>query len=238
MFLIPPPGLTKKKGPLLPEFIGVSAASAGDGPTSLQPGLPSYQEGDLLIFIAAVGSAGINITGTPSGYSLFASTSANLAGDGTSRMSCWYKVATASESNPTVNFTGGTGYKVASLFSFRNAKLTVPAAFISYVGQSNSFTSNTPMPGTQADGSIRLSAFYCNRVSTASLITGNPTFPGTITQRVSKQGGGGGDNANGDRGMYMYTGVRPTVTTGGIVISGFNSTTTGALNVEVAIDAP
>lgn len=233
-----PIGLTKKKGGKLPPaFVDVGIASAGDGTPNITAPLPAYQEGDLLIYLVAVGSNGISISSPPTGYTALTSVNQNLAGDGVSYLNSYYKAASASESPQPIGLSGGIGYKVASLFSFRNCKVTAPPSLTSYVGQAITFPTAGSMQGSTADDNIRLMAWYCNRSSTSQLDGGVNLLGTGETQRVFKIGGNGGDNAFGDRGMFAYTGVRPAIGSGSLTLSGFQSSSTAALAVDITVEA-
>lgn len=97
-------------------FVAAGTADS-DNNASLTPGLPAgWAEGDLLLVLAAIRNSGTGTVDTPAGYLELAS-SGNVALLG--------KRATASESGPTVTFTGGAAGAdtIAQMAAFRNAEL-------------------------------------------------------------------------------------------------------------------
>ena len=246
MFLVPPPGLTKKKG-APPEFVDISSVGLGDGANSIQPGIPTYQEGDLLFLIYGGGSGN---TAQPvasiTGYTTKGARSTNAAGDGNSFLSIWAKIATASEGSPVINLSGSVGYKVAALMSFRNhghaLASDMPTTISVREDFSNSFTTVSTMLGNQVDSNIRIMTWWVNRQSTNPLTGGTPvTRPDSpnSTSRLERVGNGGGDNpGSGDRGLFVFTGVRPTISTAQLTVSGFQGGgDKGAIGAGGAIEA-
>lgn len=96
-----------------PTFVNAGTAAHGDN-ASLTPGLPaSIAAGDLLLVFAAIRATGAGVPNLPAGYRLLADLG-NVALFG--------KYATASESAPTVTFTGGVSGNTTSaqMAAFRN----------------------------------------------------------------------------------------------------------------------
>jgi hypothetical protein len=86
--------------PVAVSFVAAGAAAHGDN-ASLAPALPAgWQQGDMLIGVAAIRSTAAFPSGATGGYDWLLATEGNLR--------LFWKIATASESAPTVSFAGGT----------------------------------------------------------------------------------------------------------------------------------
>jgi hypothetical protein len=249
MFITPPIGLMRKKGVVVPppEFVGLSSNGLGGGNSSIQPGLPTHQEGDLLFLIYGGGSSNSTQPNTTvTGYTIKGLRSMDAAGDGNSYLSTWSKIAGASEVNPTINLSGGTGYKVAALMSFRNHGLALASDLAATISvrenNASSFTTVTTMRGTTDDNSIRIMTWWVNRSGSGILTGGNPvTVPDSpnSTSRLERVGTNSGDSpASGDRGLFIFTGVRPAISTAQLSVSGFQGAADkGAIGAEATIEA-
>jgi len=105
----------------LPSFVASSAAVTAVN-TSVIPTLPAgWTEGDLLVIFATIRNSGAGSIVVPAGWA------AMLQIDNIALLG---RRATASESNPTVNITGGVAGAdvIAQMAAFRNTELVPPAA--------------------------------------------------------------------------------------------------------------
>jgi hypothetical protein len=107
--------------PSVPAFVSAGTAAHANN-ASVSPGLPaSIAAGDLLLIWAAIRNSGTGTVNTPTGYTLLLDMSnARLFG----------KIASASESGPTVAFTDGVANAdtSAQMAAFRNVPLTATAS--------------------------------------------------------------------------------------------------------------
>lgn len=118
-----------------PALINTGAAATGNN-ASVVPALPTgLLEGHTMLMLASIRNSGTGTVNTPTGWSVLA-TSGN--------MSLFGKVAGASESAPTVSFTGGVANAdtIAQITAFSNLPLNV----ITSATQLNASAANVAYP--------------------------------------------------------------------------------------------
>lgn len=131
------------------KLIGTGAAAVGNN-ASVVPALPAgIAAGDLLLCFAAIRNSGAGVPSTPTGYTL-------LAGSANARV--FGKIATGSESAPTVAFTGGVANAttLATMVAFRGAALTVQNS----AEQLNASAQNIATPALSGVGTAALVLWF------------------------------------------------------------------------------
>lgn len=124
-------------------FVATGSAASGNG-TSVTPGLPGapgeLQSGDLLLLEASSRNSPTGVPNAPSGYSTLLNAS---------NLRLFGKIATSSESAPTVTFTGVAAGDdtLARMAAFRRAQLGPRAA----VQQENASAQNVHRPDPPID---------------------------------------------------------------------------------------
>lgn len=115
-------------------YLGNGSSSHADN-ANVTPTLPAHSEGDVLLIFAAIRNTATGVPVCPTGYDTVYN-DANMAVFG--------KIAGASESNPTVSFTGGSAGDSCSarMIAVENATLEV----IDAVTQSNASAQNIATP--------------------------------------------------------------------------------------------
>ncbi|WP_410669130.1 hypothetical protein [Amycolatopsis sp. cmx-4-68] len=131
------------------KFVGTGAAAVGNN-ASVAPALPAgIAAGDLLLVFAAIRNSGAGVPSTPTGYTL-------LAGSANARV--FGKIATGSESAPTVAFTGGVANAttLATMVAYRGAALTVQNS----AEQLNASAQNIATPALSGVGTAALVMWF------------------------------------------------------------------------------
>jgi hypothetical protein len=131
------------------KLVDTGAAAVGNN-ASVAPALPAgIVAGDLLLCFAAIRNSGAGVPSTPAGYTLLA---------GTANARVFGKIATGSESAPTVAFTGGVANAttLATMVAFRGAALTVQNS----AEQLNASAQNIATPALSGVGTAALVLWF------------------------------------------------------------------------------
>jgi hypothetical protein len=107
-------------------YVASGAAGNGNNASSLAPGLPAgIQAGDLLVLqVQTFGGTSARTPSTPSGWTAFDGSN-GFTQNGTSAHGFWYRIATGSDSAPTITMSGtgaANDTQVSKIHAFRSSR--------------------------------------------------------------------------------------------------------------------
>ena len=158
-------------------LVGTAAGATGTG--NLTPTRPTYETGDLAIFAAFARTNTETITTPPSGYTLL---EAGVAGIGNSgNLAVFGKICTASESAPTVGFSG-SGRHVAVMAVLRSStgwpSITVNTDIVVTAAEASGTAAGMVAQGITPGENDCCVVAVCGKVTTANDATGVTTPSG------------------------------------------------------------
>jgi hypothetical protein len=196
-------------------FIGTGAAATGNN-TSLNPALPAgVQAGDVLLLLASIRNSGTGVPAVPAGW-----TALVLAGN----VRLMGKLATSSESAPTVAFANGVAGAdtLAQIAAFRSVSLNALQAD----AQLNGPAQDIAYPAWGVGSAGRLVVWFGWKQDDWASITGPGVAIGTAVSTAGDDAAQGwrcsiaSAAASGAAGSLTVTGGAGAISRGGVLILG------------------
>lgn len=194
--------MAAESGPAVTTLVATGVASEGSN-ASRTPALPvGWAEGDLLLCLAAIRNSGAGVPNAPAGYStLLDMSNARVFG----------KIATGSETDPTVTFTGGVANATchAQMAAFRGPDVLTltgtPAALLNASAQNIAYPAG---PALTRQRVLTIAAWWKQDDWTTAV------GPGTVIGTTSTTTGD-------DAGIGWSYGLRTTaLPSGSVVVTG------------------
>lgn len=200
-------------------FVGStsSATAAGATSTTVTPSIPAgVAASDVLILALADGADPATLTG-PAGWTQVDSVIDTGTAPAEARMTVWWKVATGSDTAPTVTAGSSTRW-VAMLMAYRGVDNVTP--FIDHSGQAESGGSSTTVHTAPTITNTDAGAWGLYALASRQVATPYSATPGTgLTERIDQEVG----NAGTTNTLGYWADSNGTVATGSVTYSATGS---------------
>lgn len=188
-------------------FVSAGTAAHADN-ASVAPGMPAgFAAGDLLVIFAAIRNSGTGGVNTPTGYTALTTT-------GTTNIRMFAKVATGSETSPTVTFSAGVSGATTSaqVAAFRYAALGTAAVSAQLNGSGANIAYPGIVSGSMVDNALVLFAGWRQQDWTSVATIAGATEIGEPSSTAGSHQGIVWD--------YVVRGLAAAVGSGSFVVTG------------------